>query len=276
MRHALAYSSLVGLPIINHSEDRTIAPGGVMNYGFSSERLGLVGIPAAAEEAMVSRDIALAELTGGMLHLAHLSTERSVELVRAAKERRVRVTAEVTPHHLVLTDDWVTGAATGLRAAAISYEYDTNTKVSPPLRSERDVQALQRALDEGIVEVIATDHAPHAAVDKLCSYDDAAFGISGLETALSMLMHLYDQSGVSIEAIVRSLTEAPARIIGREDLGSLREGRQADVTIFDPALPWKVDSKQFHSKGKNTPLNGVTVTGRVLKTIYGGNIVFSL
>lgn len=276
MRHALAYSSLVGLPIINHSEDRTISPGGVMNYGFSSERLGLVGIPTAAEEAMVSRDIALAELTRGVLHLAHLSTERSVDLVRAAKDRGVRVTAEVTPHHLVLTDAWVTGAAIGLRAAEISHEYDTNTKVSPPLRSERDVQALQRALDEGIVEVIATDHAPHAAVDKLCSYDDAAFGISGLETALSMLMHLYGQSGVSIETIVRSLTEAPARIIGREDLGSLREGRQADVTIFDPVLPWKVDSQRFLSKGKNTPLNGVAVTGRVLKTIYGGNIVFSL
>ncbi len=276
MRHALAYSSLLGLPIINHSEDRTIAPGGVMNYGFSSERLGLVGIPSAAEEAMVSRDIALAELTRGILHLAHVSTERSVDLVRAAKQRGVNVTAEVTPHHLVLTDDWVTGEATELRPHVISYEYDTNTKVSPPLRSGKDVQCLQQALDSRVVEVIATDHAPHATVDKLCSYDDAAFGISGLETALSMLVYLHDRSGVSFETIIRSLTEAPAKIIGREDLGSLREGTQADITIFNPNLQWKVDSKQFLSKGKNSPLDGVEVRGRVLKTIYSGNVVFSL
>ncbi len=276
MRHALAYSYLVGLPIINHSEDRTMAPGGVMNYGFSSERLGLVGIPTAAEEAMVSRDIALAELTRGRLHLAHLSTERSVELVKSAKDRGVRVTAEVTPHHLVLTDEWVTGSAVGLRDAAISYGYDTNTKVSPPLRSDRDVHALQRALREGIVEVVATDHAPHTVVDKLCSYEDATFGISGLETALCLLLHLFDQGILSLEAIVSSLTEGPSRIIGRKDLGSLRQGGQADITIFDPAMIWKVNSKDFLSKGQNTPLNGVTVKGRVLKTIYGGDLVFSL
>ena len=276
MRHALAYSSLVGLPIINHSEDRTIAPGGVMNYGFSSERLGLVGIPAAAEEAMVSRDIALAELTGGILHIAHLSTERSVDLIKSAKLRGVQVTAEVTPHHLVLTDEWVTGAAIGLREAAASYGYDTNTKVSPPLRSDRDVQGLQRALSDGVVEVVATDHAPHTLADKLCSYDEAAFGISGLETALCLLLHLFDQGVLSLEAIVRSLTEAPSRVIGRRDLGSLQPGKQADVTIFDPKMKWEIDSREFLSKGKNTPLNGVAVKGRVVKTIYGGDLVFSL
>jgi len=225
---------------------------------------------------MVSRDIALAELTRGRLHLAHLSTERSVELVKSAKDRGVRVTAEVTPHHLVLTDEWVTGSAVGLRDAAISYGYDTNTKVSPPLRSDRDVHALQRALREGIVEVVATDHAPHTVVDKLCSYEDATFGISGLETALCLLLHLFDQGILSLEAIVSSLTEGPSRIIGRKDLGSLRQGGQADITIFDPAMIWKVNSKDFLSKGQNTPLNGVTVKGRVLKTIYGGDLVFSL
>ena len=148
--------------------------------------------------------------------------------------------------------------------------------MSPPLRSGKDVQCLQQALDSRVVEVIATDHAPHATVDKLCSYDDAAFGISGLETALSMLVYLHDRSGVSFETIIRSLTEAPAKIIGREDLGSLREGTQADITIFNPNLQWKVDSKQFLSKGKNSPLDGVEVRGRVLKTIYSGNVVFSL
>lgn len=276
MRYALAYSSLVGCPIINHSEDRTIAPGGVMNYGFASERLGLVGIPAAAEEAMVSRDIALAELTGGALHLAHLSTERSVDLVKNAKERGIRVTAEATPHHLVLTDRWVTGSAAGLGASLVSSGYDTNTKVSPPLRSDTDVRALQRGLEEGIVDVVATDHAPHTAMDKLCSYDEAAFGISGLETALCLLLHLFDQGVLSLETIVRSLTEAPARVIGRSDIGSLRKGRQADITIFDPKMVWKVDSRTFLSKGKNTPLNGVDVKGRVVKTIFAGSTVFSL
>ena len=276
MRYALAYSSLVGRPIINHSEDRTIAPGGVMNYGFSSERLGLVGIPGAAEEAMVYRDIALAELTGGSLHLAHLSTERSVALVKSAKERGVQVTAEVTPHHLVLTDRWVTGSAVELGEPLIGSGYDTNTKVSPPLRSDMDVRALQRGLEEGIVEVVATDHAPHTIIDKLCSYDDAAFGISGLETALCLLLHLFDQGILSLETIVRSLTEAPARVIGRSDIGSLRKGGQADITIFDPKMAWKVDSKAFLSKGKNTPLNGVDVKGRVVKTIFAGSPVFSL
>jgi dihydroorotase len=225
--------------------------------------MGLQGIPNAAEESMVARDIALAELTGAWLHVAHVSTAGSVELVRRAKVKGIKVTAEVTPHHLTLTEEKVLG-------------YDTNTKVNPPLRSQADVQALIQGLNDNTIDVIATDHAPHTEEDKLCEFGYAPFGISGLETALGSLMVLVHSGQLSLNTLIAKLTSGPARIIGNEHgrLGTLAVGAPADITIFDPEREWVVDPQSFASKGKNTPLAGSTPKGRVMATIYQGNLVY--
>jgi dihydroorotase len=263
MRQALDYSLAFGLPIIDHCEEKALTEGGQMNEGVISTKLGLRGIPNAAEEIMVARDLALAELTGGRLHIAHVSTEGSVELIRRAKKKGVRVTAEVTPHHLTLTEERVIG-------------YDTNAKVNPPLRTKKDVKALLQGLKDNTIDIIATDHAPHTEADKLCEFDLAPFGISGFETALGSLMSLVHSGEIKLADLIAKLTSEPAKIIGNSygGLGTLAIGAPADVTIFDPELEWVVDIKDFASKGKNTPLAGERLKGRVIATIYGGKIVY--
>ena len=263
MRQALDYSRVIGLPIIDHCEDTVLTEGGQMNEGIISAKLGLGGIPAAAEEIIVARDLALAQLTGGRLHIAHVTTEGSVELIRRAKEKGIRVTAEVTPHHLTLTEEKVIG-------------YDTNAKVNPPLRTERDIQALIQGLKENVIDIIATDHAPHTEADKLCEFALAPFGISGFETALGSLMSLVHEGQLTLATLISKLTCEPARIIGNKygKLGTLAIGAPADVTLFDPDMNWVVDTRDFASKGKNIPLAGSVLKGKVMATISQGKLVY--
>ena len=279
MRTALTYTRALDLPVINHCEDSALSAQGVMHEGALSARLGLRGIPVAAEEVMVARDLALAELTGGWVHLAHVSTARTVELLRQAKARGVRVTAEVTPHHLTLTDRWVAGQRDGAGAPGYAlglHSYDTQAKVNPPLRPPEHVAALVQGLREGVIDIIATDHAPHTVVDKETTFDDAAFGISGLETALGSLLTLVHEGKLDLPTLIARLTSAPARLLGERGrgLGTLQKGAWGDVVLFDPEAEWVVDSSQFASKGRNTPLDGVTLKGRVVATIAGGEIVY--
>ena len=280
MRQALTYSRNLGLPIIQHAEDPSLSQDAPVNEGELSNRLGLRGWPAAAEETMVARDIALTELTGGRLHLAHLSTAGSVELVRQAKERALPVTAEVAPHHLTLNESWVRGhdEAGPLSGPLTLAAYDTNAKVSPPLRTDRDVEALIAGLRDGTIDAIATDHAPHVVTDKLVTLDDAAFGISGLETALGALMGLVHKGDLTLNVLVERLTAGPAGLLGEgySSLGTIREGAPADIALIDPDREWVVKSEEFASKGKNTPLEGITLRGMVVATIAGGKVVHSM
>lgn len=261
MRSALEYSRSTGTPVIDHCEDLALSDGGMMNEGQVAAKLGLKGIPALAEERMVARDIGLAKETGGRLHVAHVSTRGSVDLVRRAREDGVAVTAEATPHHLTLTDDAVTG-------------YRTNAKVNPPLRRAGDVEALLAGLREGVIDAIATDHAPHAARDKDCDFGSAAFGISGFETALGSLMGLVHRGQLDLPVLIARLTVGPASVLRRADLGTLKPGAPADVVVFDPEKEWVVDPDEFASKGKNTPLAGVTLRGKVMATLVGGVVVY--
>jgi dihydroorotase len=271
MRAALEYSRMFDLPIMPHSEDPELAAGGMMNEGPVATRLGLKGWPAAAEEIMIARDLDLAALTGGRLHVAHVSTAGGVELVRRAKAKGLHVTAEATPHHLALTDEWVAGTRWDGRRAE---PYDTNTKVNPPLRSEADRRALLDGLKDGSIDAIATDHAPHSVVDKLCEYDQAAFGISGFETALATLLRLVRNEELDLKLVLEKLTVGPARAFGLE-AGTFAVGSPADVVVFGPNLRWTVDPREFASKGKNTPLAGLPVVGKVIATLVGGEVVYS-
>ena len=275
MRYALENSRRHHRPIVNHCEEPEIADGGVMNQGRVSDLLGLKGQPAAAEDVMVARDIELARETGGRLHLAHISTKGSVELLRRAKRDGLPVTAEVTPHHLTLTDDWVMRRPQAPRVTGRGADlaYDTNAKVNPPLRREEDRQALVAALAEGLIDVIATDHAPHRSIDKDCTFDEASFGISGLETALASLLALVREGRLSLADLIARLTIDPCRIFGLP-YGGLGMGAVADVVIFDPGAAWVVRSADFYSKGKNTPLDGVAMQGRVCYTLVDGDIVY--
>ena len=275
MRLALTYTLDLGMPLSNHCQEHSLCPGGVMAEGWTATRLGLAGIPAAAEEAMVARDLTLAELTGGWLHLAHLSSAGSVALVRQAKERGVSVTAEVCPHHLCLTDDWALGNK-GAANGGGPRNYDTSTKVYPPLRSQPDVDALIAGLAEGVIDCIATDHAPHEAASKAVTYQDAAFGISVLETALGSLLPLVTQGRLGMSDLVDRLTVGPARVLGPAfaELATLHPGTPADVTLFDPEREWTVDTAEFASLGRNTPLDGVTLKGKVAATLVNGEIVY--
>ncbi|MFC1912819.1 dihydroorotase [Chloroflexota bacterium] len=264
MRQALEHSRLLDLLVIDHCEDTTLSEGGQINEGTLSARLGLKGIPAAAEEIMVTRNLALArQLPGARLHIAHVSTKGSVELLCRAKEAGIAVTAEVTPHHLTLTEEKVLG-------------YDTNAKVKPPLRTERDIQALIQGLRNDVIDIIATDHAPHTEADKSGDFARAAFGISVFETALGSLMSLVHSGELSLPALISKLTSEPARILGDKHgkLGTLKIGTPADVTIFDPTLEWVVDTGAFASKGKNTPLVGSRLKGKVMATISQGQLVY--
>jgi dihydroorotase len=285
MRRALEYSRILGLPVIDHCEEPSLAGDGVMHEGWVATRLGLHGQPAAAEEAAVARDIALAEFTGSHVHIAHVSTRGAVALLRAARVRGVNVTAEVTPHHLTLTHEAVAfsparpaGGPEGNGGLA----YDTNAKVNPPLRMPDDVEACIEGLLDGTIDAIATDHAPHAVEDKLCEFDQAAFGISGLETALAALLTLVPAGKLDLPTVVEKLTAGPVRALrldrhpGLEGLGSLSPGAPADVVVFDPKREWVVEPERFASKGRNTPLAGRTLRGQVVATVYEGRIVYVL
>jgi dihydroorotase len=257
MRRALEYSRDFRRPIIDHCEDLDLSRDGQVNEGVVSLEMGLPGIPAAAEEGMVERDIELAKETGGHLHIAHVSTEGSVDLIRTAKEQGVHVTAEVTPHHLTLTEEDV-------------LKYGTLAKVKPPLRTKRDNLALLRALNDGVIDIVATDHAPHTAADKDVEFARAAFGISGLETALGSLAGLIFKSELSLQTMIAALTMGPARVLGYKKLGTLEAGAPADICVFDLHREWVVDTEKFASKGKNTPLAGRTLRGKVMATFYAG------
>jgi dihydroorotase len=269
MRRALKYGQELGLPIIDHCEDKTLSDNGIINEGQMSAKLGLKGIPAAAEEVMVARDLILAKLTTARLHIAHVSTQGSVELIRRAKEEGVSVTAEVTPHHLTLTEERIAGESP-------TKSFDTNAKVNPPLRTKEDVQALIKGLKDGVIDAIATDHAPHTLADKSCGLELAAFGISGLETAFGCLMSLVHHGEISLTQLISKLTCEPAKIIGRNgELGTLKTGVPANITILDTNREWIVDSRNFASKGKNTPYNGYKFKGKVMATIANGRIVYT-
>lgn len=262
MRRALEYSKIVDMPVISHAEDPAIAGSGVMNEGAVSTRLGLKGIPNASEDAMVARDISLARLTGGRLHIAHVSTRGAVELIRAAKRNGVKVTAEATPHHLALTHDAVEG-------------YKTNAKMNPPLRAPEDVEALREGLRDGTIDCIATDHAPQSTIEKDVEFDRAANGIIGLETAFSVIYGLVEAGVITLNQAIAAMTINPAKAF-RLDKGSLRVGAQADMTLIDLNKSWTVEAKGLKSKSKNTPWLGATLKARVVKTITGGKAVYGL
>ena len=276
MQLALSYSGDLQLPISNHCQDHNLSRGGVMAEGRVATRLGLPGIPAAAEEAMIARDIALASITGGRLHIAHLSTAGSVALVHNALEQGIPVTSEVCPHHLCITDQWVFGNNGIYTETAGPFSYDTSTKVYPPLRSDEDVEALIQGLEKGIIPCIATDHAPHDIASKQVTYEDASFGISVFETALGSLMGLVHSGRLSLPALVERLTTGPAQVLGPKfhKFATLAANTPADIVIFDPDNSWVVDVNEFESKGKNTPLAGCTLKGQVVGTLVRGEIVF--
>ena len=280
MRQALSYTSALGLPIINHCEDLALTAGASINEGWVSNRLGLIGWPGGAEEGMVARDIALTELTGGTLHVAHVTTARSVELVRRAKERGLRVTAEVTPHHLTLTEEWVLGHdPVGTLEMPVTLDaYDSTAKVNPPLRGQADVEALIAGLREGVIDAIATDHAPYTVTDKTVPLEEADWGISGLETAVGALLTLVHRGEIDLKTLVDRLTTGPAKILGKvyEGLATLRPGTTADLVLLDPDAEWVVRTEHFASKGKNSPLEGVTLRGRVVMTVVDGRVIYEM
>ena len=261
MRRAFEYSKMFKLPLIQHSEMLDLTEGGCMNEGMVSTELGLKGMPTEAEDIMVYRDIALLEKTGGRLHVAHISSKNSVDLVRQAKSRGLSVTCEVAPHHFTLTDEAVRG-------------YDTNTKMSPPLRAIDDVEAIKEGLQDGTIDIIATDHAPHDIADKQVEYQNACFGIVGLETALPLSLKLVDEKILSMGAVIKKLTSAPADIFNLK-AGSLSLGNEADILIFNPNLEYSIDISKFHSKSKNSPFDGWKVKGQVIHTLVKGKTAYS-
>lgn len=256
MRRALEYAQQFDLPIFTHPEDRTLSRNGVMNEGVVSTRLGLKGIPKQAEEIGIARDIELAALTGGRLHVLHVSSAGGVEIVRRAKERGLNVTAETAPHYLALTDESLAG-------------YDTNRKMNPPLRTSHDREALRRGVGEGVLEVIATDHAPHPVHEKDAEFDRAPFGVLGLETALGVLVtHCVRPGHLTLETVVERLTAGPARVLGRAHAGIL-EGERASLTLFAPDESWVVDPGRLHSISRNTAFGGERLFG-VVKALFLG------
>jgi len=261
MRKAMEYVKPFGIPVITHAEDTGLSAGGVMNEGFVSTELGLRGIPAASEEVGVVRDINLCELTGTPLHICHVSTKGSVRLVREAKKRGSKVTAEATPHHFTLTDKLV-------------YGYSTDAKMNPPLRTQEDVDAILEGIADGTIDVIATDHAPHSQDEKKVEFDLAPFGILGLETALSLSLELVEKGIITLEEMIKKLTVAPSEIVGIER-GTLVPGSIADLVVFDPGMSRTVNPEEFFSKSRNTPFSGWELKGMVSNTIVSGKVVFS-
>ncbi len=256
---ALEYASMFNLPIISHCEDLHLTEGGCMNEGLNSTILGLPGMPSAAEEVMVARDIALARFTGGSVHIAHVSCARSVEHIRRAKLEGVRVTAETAPHYFSLTDDAVK-------------TYDTNAKMNPPLRTAEDVAAVKEGLRDGTIDAIATDHAPHTHVEKEVAFIDAPFGIVGLETCLPLVItRLVDEGVLSLAQAIAKLTLGPARILNLP-MGKIEAGARADITVFDPSHTFAVDTSAFECKCRNSPFNGWHLKGRAMHVIVAGQI----
>ena len=261
MRTALEYARSFHIPVADHCEEPTLAAGGAMHEGLVATRLGLKGIPAAAEEIMVARDILLAEHTGGHVHLCHMSTRGSVELIRRAKQRGIRVTAEVTPHHLTLTD-------------AACEHYDTHAKMNPPLREPADVAALGQALKEGVIDCIASDHAPHAYDEKEAAFDEAPFGIVGLETAFGVVHTALVQGGVlTLPELLARMSAVPAEVFHLPG-GTLAAGAVADVCVLDVTAPWVVRSAEFQSKSRNTPFAGRELVGRAVVTLVAGRVAY--
>lgn len=257
MRRLLEYTQSFGIPVLQHAEDMALSAGGVMNEGAVATALGLRGIPNASEATVVARDIYLAELTGGHVHVQHVSTREAVELIRVARERGVRVSGEASPHHMALTEEAVRG-------------YRTEAKMNPPLRSAADRLAVRQGLIDGVLECVATDHAPHHYEEKEREFDDAPFGIVGLETALAVCIgELVKPGDLPLFDLVERMSTAPARLMGIEG-GTLRPGSRADIVLFDPEEEWTVDPASFRSKSRNTPFSGWEVTGRVKRTIVGG------
>jgi len=263
MRHAMEYARTFDLLVTQHCEDHDLTEGAQMHEGARSTRLGLRGWPRAAEDIIVARDLILAETTGARYHVAHISSLGSVRLIREAKSRGLRVSAEVTPHHLLFTDE-----------ALLSY--DTYCKVNPPLREEADREALREALADGTIDCIATDHAPHTDLEKDCEFEAASVGINGLESAVGSMFKLVRDGVFKPLRFVEALSTAPARLIPDFEGGSLREGRLADVTVLDPNAQWILDKEALRSKSHNTPLLGRELTGRPVMTIVGGDIVHEL
>ena len=260
MRRALEYSKMFELPCIQHSEVLELTQGGSMNEGIVSTELGLKGMPTEAEDIMVHRDICLLPKTGGRLHVAHISSGGSVDLVRQAKAKGLAVTCEVAPHHFTLTHEACRG-------------YDTNAKMSPPLRTESDLDMIKEGMRDGTIDIIATDHAPHDRVDKQVEFSKACFGIVGLETALPLTLKMVDEKIISLERAIDMLTFHPNQLF-KLDKGSLGIGKTADITLFDEKMEYTIDPSQFRSRSKNSPYKGWKVRGKVLRTLVNGKTVF--
>lgn len=262
MRRAMQYAADFDVPVIDHCEDRSLSSGGVMHEGKLSLLLGLKGMPALAEEIDAIRDIILAKETGAHIHIAHISTKGAIEAVRRAKNEGINVTCEVTPHHFTLTDKAVEG-------------YDTNTKMSPPLRSEEHLEAILEGLRDGTIDAIATDHAPHHRDEKALEYDRAPFGITGLETAVSLAFNELGHKGIiGLERLVELCSTNPAKIFHLKDRGTLKPGSIADITIIDPQMEWTYSNADSRSKSRNSPFDGWKFTGKTVATIVGGKVVF--
>lgn len=261
LKTGLEYTAMFNKPIISHAEEESLVNEGFMHEGAVSARLGIKGRPSVAEDIAVARDIMLAEYTGALIHIAHVSSKGAVELIRQAKARGVKVTAEVTPHHLTLTDESVTG-------------FDTATKVNPPLRSSDHVEALIKGLKEGVIDAIVTDHAPHAFEEKDREFKFAPSGFTGLETSLGVILtELYHTGNFTLSEIIDRMSSAPARILGLA-AGTLKVGAPADITLIDPELTWEVDSRNFYTRGKLTPFEGKKLTGKAVATIVGGKLIY--
>lgn len=258
MRRAMEYSKIFDIPVVSHCEDANLAAKGVMNEGFVATELGLRGIPHAAEDVMVARDISLAELTRARVHICHVSTAGAVRMIREAKQRGVKVTAETCPHYFTLTDEAVRG-------------YNTMAKMNPPLRTAEDVAAIKAGLKDGTLDAIATDHAPHGMDEKTGEFDLAPFGIVGLETVLGLSLKLVAEGVLSLSDLVTRMSLTPARII-KASGGTLAGGAAADITVIDPTIEWTVKAAEFKSKSRNTPFEGWKLKGRAIRTIVGGKI----
>jgi dihydroorotase len=263
MRSVLEYSKMYELLVISHCEDLNLSSDGVMNEGFISTVLGLKGIPSVAEEVMVARDIKLVEFTRAKVHIAHVSTEGSINLIREAKRKGLKITCEVTPHHFSLTDE-------------VIKTFDTNAKVNPPLRTRKDIEALKKGLKDGTIDCIATDHAPHSIEEKDVEFDAAPFGLVGLETALGLIItELIEKKVISWTEAITMLTLNPAKIL-RLNAGQIKAGMPADLTVIDPEVSWVVEPKEFKSKSKNSPFSGKKLKGKACFTIVDGKIVYQI
>ncbi len=261
MRHAMEYAWSLDLPVISHCEDTNLSTGGQMNEGYYSTILGLRGIPSIAEEAMIARDILIAEFTNAAVHIAHVSTAGSVRLIREAKKRGLKITAETAPHYFTLTDEKL-------------LTYSTSLKVNPPLRSGTDVAAIKEGLADGTIDAIVTDHAPHARTDKELEFEYAANGISGLETSLGLSLRLVREGVLTLPQLIATMSLNPARILNLPK-GTLKTGADADITVINLQLPWTVDVRTFHSRGKNSPFHGWEMKGKAILTIVGGEIKYA-